>query len=128
MKSKNYSNQLTLIEWSIEPEYSLLAPTTSVTTARVWPFSDAAGSKQLVATLNFHAKIAPSCSKIKLVQMGRQTIYYFFFQVRRAGRMGLTEKRTETYKNRQQEVTAFHQGWEEILSKIKSSLSVRSFS
>ena len=55
--------QLTLMEWSMEPEYSLLAPTTSVTTARVWPVSDAAGSKQLVAALNFHASIVPSCNR-----------------------------------------------------------------
>jgi hypothetical protein len=26
----------------------------------VWPLSDAAGSKQLAATLNFHTNIAPS--------------------------------------------------------------------
>lgn len=65
--------QLTLIVWSMEPEQSLFAPTTNETTGRVWPESDAAGSKQLVATLNFHANMDPSyVQKLKIkIELGK---------------------------------------------------------
>jgi hypothetical protein len=42
-----------------------MPPTINETTASLWPSREAAGSKQLVAALNLHAKILPSCTKHK---------------------------------------------------------------
>lgn len=47
----------------MEPEYSLLAPTTKETTASEWPVRDVTGSKQFVAALNCHVNMDPSCTK-----------------------------------------------------------------